>query len=217
MIAELLPAGVRSAETVGDDPDAYLLPEELPLVARAVEKRRREVTNARTCARRALGDLGLAEIPILRGERGQPLWPDGVVGSITHTAGYSAAAVATATAIRSIGIDAEVNDRLPDGVLAYVAFGDERTWLRQPRVDGIWWDRLLFSAKESVYKAWFPLTGRWLGFADVALTADPAAGTFRARLLVDGSTSSGTPIHEFHGRFVVRDGLVLTAVVVPWD
>ena len=57
------------------------------------------------------------------------------------------------------------------------------------------WDRVLFSAKESIYKAWFPLTGRWLGFEEASLSIDPAAGTFAARLHVTAES-------EFHGRFV---------------
>src|SRR5260370_20887260 len=96
MLAEVLPPDVIAVDIVGDDPDAYLLPEEEHLVAKAVAKRRREGTNARTCARRALARLGIAETAIRRGAKGEPLWPAGVVGSITHTTGYFAAAVAQA-------------------------------------------------------------------------------------------------------------------------
>jgi 4'-phosphopantetheinyl transferase EntD len=215
MLAELLPADVAVADTVGDeDPAAYLLPAEEPLVAKSVLKRRREVTNARTCARRALAALGRPEAPILRGAKGEPLWPAGVVGSITHTAGYYGAAVAEASAIRSVGVDAEVHDALPDGVLNHIAFGQELVTLAGLRAadDQIWWDRLQFSAKESVYKAWFPLTGRWLGFEDAEITVDPA-GTFDARVLIDGTTvDGGPPLTAMSGRWLVRDGLVLTAI-----
>jgi len=76
------------------------------------------------------------------------------------------------------------------------------------------WDRLLFSAKESVYKAWYPLTRRWLGFEDARLTVDPA-GTFQAELLVDGARADGRPaLRLLDGRFLVARGLVLTAVCV---
>jgi 4'-phosphopantetheinyl transferase EntD len=219
MLGELLPADVITMETVGDDdPAAYLLPDEEHLVAKAVLKRRREVTNARTCARRALAALGRPEVSILRGERGQPLWPHGIVGSMTHTAGYYAAAVAEASAVRSVGVDAEQHDVLPDGVLNHVAFGPERTRiaLLPTLADRVWWDRLLFSAKESVYKAWYPLTGRWLGFEDADITIDPAAATFAARILIDGTTTDGgPPLTHLSGRWLVRDDLILTAVTVP--
>lgn len=216
LLAELLPADVVVAETVGDDPDATLLPEEESLVAKAVTKRRREVTNARTCARRALAGLGRPAGPIPRGAKGQPLWPDGVVGSITHTTDYYAAAVADATKIRSVGVDAEVHGELPDGVLAHIAFGPELTRLGElPKDAGIWWERMLFSAKESVYKTWFPLTGRWLGFEDAEVLID-RDGTFHARILIDGTTTDGgPPLTEMSGRWLVRDGLVLTAIGLP--
>jgi 4'-phosphopantetheinyl transferase EntD len=219
MLAELLPPDVVTVETVGDeDPAAYLLPEERFLVARAVPKRTREVTNARSCARRALAGLGRPEVPILRGAKGQPLWPAGVVGSITHTAGYYGAAVAEASAVRSVGVDAEQHGELPDGVLDHVAFRGEIDRLSSLRVssDRVWWDRLLFSAKESVYKAWFPLTGRWLGFEEADVTIDPTGGTFTARILVDGTTTDGgAPLVGMTGRWLVRDGLVLTAIALP--
>ncbi|HWE90877.1 MAG TPA: 4'-phosphopantetheinyl transferase superfamily protein [Pseudonocardiaceae bacterium] len=216
MIERLLPAEVISAEIVGDDPTAALLPEEQAMVARSVEKRRREVTNARTCARRALGRLGLPATPILRGAKGEPLWPAGVVGSITHTAGYYAAAVADAGRVRSVGIDAEVHDQLPDGVLRHIAVAEELAWLKEiGRHQAIWWERLLFSAKESVYKAWFPLARRWLGFEDALITFDPDAGTFAVRLLVDGTVESGPPLSELSGRFLAEDGYVLTAITLP--
>jgi 4'-phosphopantetheinyl transferase EntD len=215
MLAEILPDGVVAVETVGDDPDARLLPEESFLVAKAVEKRRREVTNARSCARRALASLGLPEVAILRGPKGEPLWPDGVVGSMTHTTDYYAAAVASASKLRSVGVDAEVHGELPEGVLAHIAFGTELEQVAALDRTEIWWDRLLFSAKESVYKAWFPLTHRWLGFEDAVVTLDPAGHAFHARILIDGTTHDGPPLTSMSGRWLVRDGLVLTAITLP--
>ena len=214
MIADLLPAEVAAEDILGFDPTAELLPEEQDLVARAVEKRRLEVTNVRTAARRALARIGVPPVPILRGNKGQPLWPAGVVGSMTHTAGYCAAAVADAGKIRSVGIDAEEHDQLPGGVLDAVSLPRERTMLQRLGTE-VHWDRLLFSAKESVYKAWFPLTGRWLGFEEALITFDPDSATFTAKLLVDGTANDGPPLTGFEGRYLVRDGYVLTAITVP--
>jgi 4'-phosphopantetheinyl transferase EntD len=213
MIAELLPAEVAAEDIIGLDPTAALLPEEEELVARAVEKRRLEVTNVRTAARRALARIGVPPVPILRGERGAPQWPAGVVGSMTHTAGYCAAAVADIGKIRSVGIDAEEHAELPGGVLDAVSLPDERAMLARLGT-GAHWDRLLFSAKESVYKAWFPLTRRWLGFEEALISIDPD-GTFRAKILIDGTTADGSPaLTGFDGRYLVRDGYVLTAITV---
>lgn len=190
-----------------------LFDEEESAVARAVEKRRREFVTGRTCARRALERLGVEPGPIPHGERGEPRWPPGVVGSITHCRGYRASAAARAADVLSVGIDAEVHEPLPDGVLESVAFGSELAAVARGD-GGICLDRVLFSAKESIYKAWFPLARRWLGFEDVTLEIDPGSSTFRAQLLVPGPQVGGAPITEFRGRFAVEDGIVATASLV---
>lgn len=217
MIAELLPPTAVAVEAREDTEVADLHPEEAAIVGRAVEKRRREFATGRQCAKQALRGIGLPAAPIGSGERGQPLWPAAVVGSITHCDGYRAAAVARETELLSIGIDAEPNAPLPDGLLENIARPEERPRLsalttKNPTVH---WDRLLFSAKESVYKAWFPLAEAWLGFEDASLELDAAAGTFSARLLVPGPTVGGRAIAGFEGRWLARDGLLLTAIAVP--
>ncbi|BCJ55467.1 putative 4'-phosphopantetheinyl transferase [Actinoplanes sp. NBRC 14428] len=209
MIERILPASVRSAHAREDPPSATLYPAEEELVARAVPKRRAEFTTVRHCARQALASLGEPPAPILRGDRGAPIWPAGVVGSLTHCAGYRAAAVAHAADVAGIGIDAEVHGPLPAGVLDLVSLPGEREHLSALAAgSGTWWERLLFSAKESVYKVWFPRTGEWLGFEEAAVTFHPEAGSFTARLLRTG------PFTELHGRFLVDDGIVLTAIVL---
>ena len=96
MIEHILPATVKAYDTFDDPPGTMLFPEEERLITRAVEKRRKEFTTARLCARKAMERLGVAPVPVLSGLRGEPLWPQGVIGSITHCAGYRAAALARA-------------------------------------------------------------------------------------------------------------------------
>lgn len=217
MVEKILPAGVECAEAFGDLPDAELFPEEKALIARAVNKRSREFSTARACARRALGALGVAPAPILRGERGAPRWPPGIVGSIAHCAAYRAAAVAWERDILTIGLDAEPDDALPGGVLDRVSLPGERTRLRDlaAAAPDISWDRLLFSAKESVYKAWFPLARRWLGFCDADITINAADGTFHARLLVPPPEVPGFPQDGFTGRWLASERLIVTTITVP--
>lgn len=216
MIAEILPPAVASAETFGDMPDAALFPEEEALVATARDKRRREFTAARACARAALAKLGLPPVPILPGDRGAPQWPPGVVGSITHCRGYRASAVARAEDAHALGLDAEPDGPVPDGVLGAVTSLEERAGLRALAATspGVCWDRLLFSAKESVFKAWFPLTRRWLGFGDASVSIDPAGGTFAARVHVTAPALAAGRLTEVNGRWLARDGLIVTAVVL---
>jgi 4'-phosphopantetheinyl transferase EntD len=217
MIEQLLPDGVVAVEAFEDLPGEMVFPGEEDLVANAVEGRRREFVTARRCAREALAELGHAPAAIRSGPKREPQWPAGVVGSITHTAGFRAAAVALRSIFASIGIDSEQNGPLPNGIEESITVAGEPEMLAAldsafPRTQ---WSRLLFSAKESIYKAWYPLTGRWLGFEDARLTIDPA-GTFAARLLIDGArTDGGPPLTELRGRFLVAHGLIATAVAVP--
>nr|ASV46775.1 4'-phosphopantetheinyl transferase [uncultured bacterium] len=218
MIERLLPEGVVTVEAFDDVPGEPVFPGEEDLVANAVESRRREFVTARRCAREALARLGHAPVPIRPGPRREPQWPPGLTGSITHCAGFRAAAVAPLTIVDSIGIDAEPNGPLPDGVQESVTVpGEPELIASLTRAHpGTHWDRLLFSAKESVYKVWYPLTRRWLGFEDARLTIDPASGTFVAHLLVDGVRADGRPpLTRLPGRFLVARGLVATAVTAP--
>lgn len=217
MIEEILPGSVIVVEARHDSPSSTLFAAEEAVVEHAVEKRRREFTTGRACAHDALERLGLPPSPILSGERGEPRWPAEVVGSITHCDGYRACAVARTSEIATVGIDAEVNAALPDGVEAEIARPEERSWLRELKREApaVHWDRLLFSAKESVYKAWFPLTELWLDFEEASVTVDAYAGTFSARLLVSGPLLGERRVTVFSGGWLARDGLILTAIALP--
>jgi 4'-phosphopantetheinyl transferase EntD len=217
VISDILPPEVVAEEAFCDRPDTVLFPEEEQHIARAVDKRRREFTTARACARTALGKLGLPPSPIVPGHRGAPQWPAGVVGSITHCDGYRACAVARDREVVTIGMDAEPHAGLPDGVLGAVSLPPERARVAalSAASPAVHWDRLLFCAKEAVYKAWFPLTGRWLGFEDACVDFDPGSGTFDARLMVTGPVVNGKPLTGFTGRYLTGHGLILTAIVIP--
>ena len=216
MLERILPPSVAVVAETGDR-EVELFPEEEAALGNAVEKRRREFITARACAREALARLGEPAQPIPSGARGEPLWPSGVVGAITHCSGYRACALAPASELLTIGIDAEVDDALPPGVLGDIALAEERRWIEAAAAadPGTSWDRLLFSIKESIYKAWFPLTGSWLGFEDASVVIDRAEGTFAGRLLVPGPVVAGRRLDGFSGRWLAAEGLVLSAIAVP--
>jgi 4'-phosphopantetheinyl transferase EntD len=217
VIGDILPPQVAAEEAFGDLPGTVLFAEEEEVIAKAVDKRRREFTTARGCARVALAKLGVRAAPILPGLRGAPQWPAGVVGSMTHCDGYRACAVALRNDIVTIGLDAEPHDRLPDGVLEAVSLAPERERVAEltAAVPGVCWDRLLFCVKESVYKAWFPLTSRWLGFEEACVDFEVSSQSFAARLLVTGPAVNGRPLTGFTGRWLISGGLIVTAIVVP--
>lgn len=216
MIEKLMPAGVACRDTVTDAPESTMFPEEAQHVAKAVDKRRREYATVRHCARQAFAELGIPPAALLNGDRGAPKWPDGVVGSMTHCAGYRAAVVARKSEVHTLGIDAEPHGPLPDGVLGVISLAEEKTRLAElTAADGsVHWDRMLFCAKETVYKAWYPLTHKWLGFEEASITL-AADGTFEAKLLVPGPVIAGERVDGFTGRWIVGDGLVITAIAIP--
>jgi 4'-phosphopantetheinyl transferase EntD len=214
ILRKILPATVASAEQIGML-SGSLLNEEVTILGRnAAPRRKAEFAAGRTCGRQAMRVLGLPEMPILRGDDRQPLWPEGIVGSITHCDGYCAAAVGRAADFSAIGIDAENNEPLPANVLGAVAFGDELEWVHSLPPVGVCWDRLLFSIKEAVYKAWYPRERRWLDFDQVSVALDIEKTTFQARI-------SGVPASRvsdgvvYRGFYLTTESLILTSVCVP--
>ncbi|MEU5136045.1 4'-phosphopantetheinyl transferase superfamily protein [Streptomyces californicus] len=226
MIERLLPDDVSCAATREETvPDGTLFPEEEALMARSVAKRRNDFATARACARRAMAGLGLPPVAVLHGHRGKPLWPEGIVGSLTHCHGYRAAALAREQDVLSLGIDAEPHAPLPEGVRELVTLPAERERIGPQAEEGsgaLHWDRVLFSAKESVFKTWYPVTGVELDFVEADLTmhqeSDPggggnpgaACGTFTARLLL---TDPALPT-TLRGHWRIEDGVIATAVLV---
>ena len=214
LIERVVPKAVVWEEACGDEtPDTALFPAEEALLARASERRRRDFTGGRDCAHRALRRLGVEPGAIVSGPAGEPRWPAGVIGSITHCEGYRAAAVGWAADVPALGIDAEPNEPLPAGVLAAVAGPEEQAEIRRltAAVRGVCVDRLLFSAKEALYKAWYPYGQRMLSFEEavVELGTD---GTLVGRLLVPGPPVDGQELRGLVGRWTAGQGLVLTAM-----
>lgn len=229
MIERLMPAGVAAADAFEDVPEpGDLYPAEAALIAKAVDTRRREFTTARRCARRALAGLGAPAAPLLPGPHGAPRWPAGTLGSITHCAGYRAAVAARPEAVAALGIDAEPNEPVPEGVLGAIALPGELRHVGElaRTVPEVRWDRLLFSAKEAVYKTWYPWTGQRLDFDDAALTFAPDryevhefheahGGTFTARILpVSARGGRGGRVDRLEGRWLAERGLLVSAITV---
>jgi 4'-phosphopantetheinyl transferase EntD len=222
VIGELLPATVACSEAFEDCGEDQLFPQERALLGKSVERRRREFTTVRACARRALADLGLPPTPVLPGVRNAPRWPDGIVGSMTHCDGYRAAALARATDMVTVGIDAEPDLPLRAGVVESIALPSELSWVRAAAPGSVHRDRLLFSAKECVYKAWYPMMRSELDFDDAQIAfatqvtdAAGSSGTFDARVLRPARHSSGRWVDAFCGRWAARRGLIVTTIALP--
>lgn len=190
--------------------DGDLLPEEEAVVEGAVSRRVAHFRAGRVCAHRALDRLGASpDRPVLQAEDRGPIWPDGFVGSITHTDAWCAAVVARATDVRAVGIDLEPSTPLKESVLGRVCTPAERRHLANFR-DPDRMAKVVFCVKEAVYKCQRPITGKYLGFHAVEVELDDAAfvAVFREPA---GEFSSGD---RLTGRWLVDDDLVAAACVL---
>ena len=188
LLAALFPPGIHAAEQRQPGDPALLYPEEALHVRQAIAKRVGEFAAGRLCARQALAQLGIVDFPLAVGSDRRPQWPEGVVGSITHTHGFGGAVVAPRERYRGIGVDAEVIGRVKPALWEKICTPQEIAWLgqlaasEQERLGA-----LIFSAKEAFYKCQYGLTESWVGFQDVALdplASDLQSGCFAVRPLL---------------------------------
>jgi 4'-phosphopantetheinyl transferase EntD len=128
--------------------------------------RRRASGAARIVARRLLGDLGAeAQAPLPRSPSGAPLWPEGILGSLAHDDAFAVAAIARRGRLAGLGVDVEPAEPLPGDLIDLVLSAAERA---QTEGNGVM-RRLVFAAKEAVYKAIHPLDGSPLEYADIEI------------------------------------------------
>jgi 4'-phosphopantetheinyl transferase EntD len=206
--SELFPRSVGAAQTWLSGEVFALFPEEARAVGNAVAKRRSEFSAGRHCARMAMAELGHLACAIPSGPDRAPVWPLGLVGSITHSAELCAAVVARSDCYRSVGIDTELIDAIPAELVDDILRPDEAGEInRMARPDGADWPTLYFCLKEAAYKAFYPICRRIIGFQDMRLRVDPEARRFLAEL--PGLFASGIPI--FQGRYLVRHGRIHAA------
>jgi 4'-phosphopantetheinyl transferase EntD len=217
LVRGLFGPGVAAAE-VREDVDASLLFDvERAECAGACAKRVAEFAAGRLCARRALAEFGLAGSAVLRNEDRSPAWPAGFVGSISHTLGFCAAAVARSSEIAALGIDAEIVGRATPEIWPYLFTLAEYTLLEAlPARQRAAIATLVFSAKEAFYKCQHGLTGEWLEFGDVTLELDgigESAGVFRVRpLRALASPLLAGPAPS--GRFRFTGDLVVSGIAI---
>ena len=213
----MFPCNVAAAHSFTDCDPADLLPLEAKCVQDAVPKRILEFAAGRSCARLALRSLGLPDSLILPAADRQPIWPAGIVGSITHTAGYCAAVVARCDDCIGLGIDSEQVGGVNHNILNAICLPAEMSWMATlSEHDRACAGALLFSAKEAFYKCQYPLTSEWLEFHDAHVVAIDWAteGAFR----VSTKHQPGRLAHlqwPVIGRYLFHDSWVTTAMAFP--
>ncbi len=212
LLRPLFDPSVARAIAAVEDAVAELSEVERGLIARAVESRRREFSTGRRLARRLLAERGLPPGPILRDDDRVPIWPSSVTGSISHSRDYAVVAVCDAKACFGVGIDIEPDEPVKPGIERIVCTDAERRWLDGEEGDDAARGRrvkLFFSAKEAVYKAFYPRVRVFWGFHEVSLELAERRGGFVATL----PASAGRA--QVEGHFVRGHGMIVSGVLAP--
>jgi 4'-phosphopantetheinyl transferase EntD len=214
-LGSLFPEGAVAAElrTPGD-PD-LLLPSEAAHLGSAVPVRLQQFAAGRLCARRALAQFGIEDFPLRTADDRQPIWPPSLVGSITHTAGFCAAAVAERARILALGLDTEVVGDVNVKIWPSICTPAELAWVgSQPGALRPAAVTLIFSAKEAFYKCQYPLVGEDLNFHDARIEAvqwGGSAGVFHVHALRPLALA-GHAEPPWAGRYLFHEGFVTIGI-----
>ena len=218
MFSSLFPEFISFfCEQLSSSPDFLLHPEEEKISASfGSSKRRAEFSLGRYCARRALSKFELESVPILRNtENREPHWPKSVRGSITHSEGFAAAAVGMTKDVSGIGIDLESLSRVVDfNIRRHVCVKKEREFMESLTAEQAnRYLRIIFSAKESIFKCFFPISQTYLYFHDAEIIIDDKNSEFSFLL---SKAFNGIPPAGFQhsGRFLIKDDLLLTSIYI---
>lgn len=198
--------GIGCADPLGPVP-APLPAEAVCLSPRAVPKRRLEFAAGRAAARDAMAALGLPPTAVPQAGDRAPVWPAGVVGSITHTRDCAMAVAALSESVMGLGLDVETVTPLDDRLIRTICTERERQWLQQQDAPGLL-AKLIFSAKEAAYKCQYPLSRRLFGFDGMELELDLAAARFNAVFTADQSPFQRG--FTLPGRWATGTGIVVT-------
>lgn len=173
-------------------------------LAAGLNRRGNHFLAGRLAAHAALAAAGAPSGAIPRGRAGEPVWPAGYIGSISHTHGIAIAAVCATSVHASLGIDVEKRDRtVAEGVQRHVCHPDERDWVNAPSGLPVQNTMALISAKEVIFKAYFQVTGIRLGYQDARLC--PSEGGFAAEVLYPFTTPAGLAQRMWVRWFFFRD------------
>jgi 4'-phosphopantetheinyl transferase EntD len=189
------------------------------LIAKAVDKRKREFRAGRNCAHALFEEHGIACDALLKGIQREPAWPEGWVGSISHTDGMCAVAIASQSHYLGIGLDVEQDTPLSDGVRKMICSPSEMDHINALKTENghrfgsLALDKVNFSAKESFHKVYFPLNHHTLGFLDANVEFEPMDNAFTATILNPESAPT-FPITTVRGRYCFVRGVVATFIAL---
>jgi len=212
-LKSLLPVQAETVlSTQAPDDDCHLPPAEQAAATSMKPKRRSEFIHGRACARAALAALGFPDESIPVGDSREPVWPKGVVGSISHCEMVAAATAGRCDEIGGLGIDLELAEPLDAATLNLICRAPEQSWL-QHTDDKLQFAKLIFSAKESIFKCIWPTIRHFVDFQDIGIQIDINANTFAP---VEWADSLPAPlIASISGRYLLRNGWIMTTASLP--
>ncbi|MBF0287185.1 MAG: 4'-phosphopantetheinyl transferase superfamily protein [SAR324 cluster bacterium] len=194
-----------------------LLPEEEAYIQSIkVNQRRVEFLLGRACAHQALIAFQLSNSPILKDKNSAPIWPETVIGSIAHAKNKAVACAGKQTMVQGIGIDIEDLERSINlSIQRHVCVSEEKEWLAQlPSSELSKYLKIIFSAKESIFKCFFPLSNVYLHFHDAQITFTKDSSCFEFKLF----KTCGPEFREgfqHQGTYQIVEDMVMTSVWVP--
>ena len=190
-----------------EDLTEFLTHAEAGAVASAVPKRKREYSTGRWLARCALSRLGRETGNLLSGAAREPLWPEGITGSITHTDRCAAVAIASSADFLGIGIDMEHVGAVDQKLLPKLLTRVERA-----NLNGID-PTLFFSAKEACYKLLYPIVGEYVDFKAVEVSVNENDRLFSLRYV--GSSPANAIVEQATGIYMELENHWISCVMLP--
>jgi len=187
-----------------------LLSAEAACIHNVAPKRRAEFSTGRQCARAALQQMGMTHFPLLPGKNREPIWPEHITGSLSHSHYIAGVCVALKTYHQAIGMDIEAIRPLKYDLSKHICTEEEQSWLTQNNrytmnIRLI----LLFSLKEAIYKAYYQLGGVKLGFHDCTIIPDLETNIARLHFIRPQHSDLHTSLH-----FVVNDSHIFSSAVI---
>ena len=190
-----------------------IYPEEQQYIKNAAQARVAEFSAGRSCAKKALTQLGITNFPLHVGKERQPVWPNTIVGSISHCKSHVGVAVAEKNHFASIGLDIETIKPLRYNISSHVCTSKERQWLSQlSKEQHELMLILIFSLKEAIYKAVYAHTHIKLAFKDV--TVIPNIGNNIVQPVFHNHAALTAGIEKILLRFYINSSHVYSSAVI---
>ena len=211
-IQHLFPSSVKSYCCRVKDYTEELHPEETVIISKAIDKRRYEFSAGRLCGRKALQQLGIDNCLLTQGKNGEPIWPDQITGSISHSKKWAAAAISTTKDIMAVGFDIETINRISSGILKRIITEKEKELRdKKDEQDAQIYATLIFSAKEAIYKALSKLYSKTLRFKDVSIIPNVDKSEFKIELNDKELNSFLKNVRPFC-RYFIHENDIFTAI-----